>query len=93
MNKLVTIGMTALMAAGFAGAQDDVVMVGQAPANNASGTEVTGEIALVSAYVWRGQVLPGPVARRNRQAVQFWWPRSVDHSRCDTYSRWLCRTS
>ncbi|MEE9369300.1 MAG: TorF family putative porin [Pontiella sp.] len=57
MNKLMTIGMTAVMAAGIAGAQNDVVMVGQAPSNDKSITEVTGEIALVSAYVWRGQVL------------------------------------
>ncbi len=58
MNKLMTIGMTAVMAAGIAGAQDDVVMVGQAPTTEAADvTEVTGEIALVSSYVWRGQVL------------------------------------
>ena len=59
MNKLMTIGMTAVMAAGIAGAQNDVVMVGQAPSTSggAATTEVTGEVALVSSYVWRGQVL------------------------------------
>jgi hypothetical protein len=33
-----------------------MVMVGQAPANDNSRPEVTAETALVSAYVWRGQV-------------------------------------
>ncbi len=56
MKKLMTMGMAAVMVAGFAVAQCDVVMVGQAPANNSSATEVTAEVALVSAHVWRGQV-------------------------------------
>ncbi len=56
MKKVMTIGMAALMAAGIAGAQEDVVMVGQAPANDDSRPEVTAEAALVSSYVWRGQV-------------------------------------
>jgi hypothetical protein len=57
MNKLMTVGMAAVFAAGFASAQDGVVMVGQAPAyNTASGPEATVEAALMSSYVWRGQV-------------------------------------
>ncbi|MEA2067866.1 MAG: TorF family putative porin [Verrucomicrobiota bacterium] len=57
MKKLMTIGMAAVMATGFASAQNDVVMVGQAPANDPAETKVTAEVALVSSYVWRGQVL------------------------------------
>lgn len=56
MKKVMTVGMAALMAAGIAGAQDDVVMVGQAPAVDRSRPEVTAEAALMSSYVWRGQV-------------------------------------
>jgi len=57
MNKLMTVGMVAVLAAGFANAQDDMVMVGQAPVAEQATTEVTAEAALVSSYVWRGQVL------------------------------------
>ncbi|MBT8045791.1 MAG: MipA/OmpV family protein [Pontiella sp.] len=56
MNKIMTIGMATLLVAGVAGAQSDVVMVGQAPADDPSIAKVTAEAALVSAYVWRGQV-------------------------------------
>jgi hypothetical protein len=56
MKKVIKVGVAALMAAGIAGAQDDMVMVGQAPANDASRPEVTVEAALMTAYVWRGQV-------------------------------------
>jgi hypothetical protein len=56
MNKVITVGMAALMVAGIAGAQDDVVMVGQAPVVDDSRAEITAEAALMSAYVWRGQV-------------------------------------
>lgn len=56
MNKLMTMGMAAVMVAGVAGAQDNVVMVGQAPVNTTSDPEVTVEAALVSSHVWRGQV-------------------------------------
>jgi len=56
MKKVMTVGMAALMAAGIAGAQDDVVMVGQAPAADRARPEVTAEAALMSSYVWRGQV-------------------------------------
>lgn len=56
MKKVMTVGMAALMVAGIAGAQDDMVMVGQAPVNDESRPEVTAEAALVTAYVWRGQV-------------------------------------
>lgn len=54
MKKLMTIGVAAVMAAGFAGAE---VMVNEAPAKDISQTEVSAEAALVSSYVWRGQVL------------------------------------
>ncbi len=56
MSKLMTIGMVTLLAAGFANAQSDMVMVGQAPANDSSVAKISAEAALVSAYVWRGQV-------------------------------------
>ena len=56
MKKVMTVGMAALMVAGIAGAQDDMVMVGQAPVNDRARPEVTVEAALVSSYVWRGQV-------------------------------------
>lgn len=55
MKKTMTVGMAVLMAAGIAGAQDDMVITGQAPASGPQ-TEVTAEAALVSSYVWRGQV-------------------------------------
>lgn len=56
MKKGMTVGMVALMVAGIAGAQDDMAIIGQAPANDRSRPEVTVEAALVTAYVWRGQV-------------------------------------
>ena len=64
MKKVITVGMAALMVAGMAGAQEDVtmvveeevVMIGQVPANDDSRPEVTTESALMSSYVWRGQV-------------------------------------
>ncbi len=56
MKKMMTIGLVAGFAAGFAGAQEDVVMVGQ-PTGNAAETTVTAEAALMSSYVWRGQVI------------------------------------
>ncbi len=55
MKKFLTVGMVAAMTAGIASAQNDVVMVGQAPAS--SEAEASVEAALVSSYVWRGQVL------------------------------------
>jgi uncharacterized protein (TIGR02001 family) len=55
MKKLATIGFTALMAAGIAGAQDDMVMTGMPPAASTE-PEVTAAAALFSSYVWRGQV-------------------------------------
>lgn len=55
MNKFMTIGVVAVMAAGFAGAQDALLIV-EEPATDASQTEVSAEAALVTAYVWRGQV-------------------------------------
>lgn len=56
MKKVIKVGIAALMAAGVAGAQDDMAIVGQAPVNDRSRPEVTVEAALVTAYVWRGQV-------------------------------------
>ena len=55
MKKFLTLGMIAAMSAGIASAQEEVVMVGQAPAS--SEAEASVEAALVSSYVWRGQVL------------------------------------
>ena len=55
MKKTLTFGIATLMIAGMAGAQDNV-MVGQAPENDPAQTKVTAEAALVSSYVWRGQV-------------------------------------
>ena len=55
MKKAMIIGMVAVLAAGTAIAQDDVVMVNQG-ASEASETQVTLEAALVSSHVWRGQV-------------------------------------
>jgi outer membrane scaffolding protein for murein synthesis (MipA/OmpV family) len=57
MNKAMKIGMAAVLVAGAAIAQDDVVMVGQMGESNASEVLTTAEIALVSSHVWRGQVL------------------------------------
>jgi outer membrane scaffolding protein for murein synthesis (MipA/OmpV family) len=56
MKKMMTIGLAAVLAAGVVSAQEGVVIVDQAPAGDASETLVTAELALVSAYVWRGQV-------------------------------------
>jgi hypothetical protein len=56
MNKVLSVGMAALMAAGFVQAQEDVVMVGSVPQNDPAETQVTIEGALVSSHVWRGQV-------------------------------------
>lgn len=56
MKKMITFSVATLMVAGIAGAQQDNVMVGQVPENDPAQTEVTAEVALVSSYVWRGQV-------------------------------------
>ena len=55
MNKVMTIGFSALMAAGVVSAQDDMVVTGMAPATQAE-PEVTAQADLMSSYVWRGQV-------------------------------------
>jgi hypothetical protein len=58
MNKIVTVGMVAALAVGIATAQDEVVMVDQTiVVEEVSTTEVTLETSLLSAYVWRGQVI------------------------------------
>lgn len=54
MKKFISLSMAAVFAAGFAVAQDEVVIIEQVPAQ--AEVEVTVENALVSAYVWRGQV-------------------------------------
>lgn len=56
MNKMMTVGFAALMVAGIAGAQDDMVMTGMPQGSADQGPEVTAEAALLSSYVWRGQV-------------------------------------
>jgi outer membrane scaffolding protein for murein synthesis (MipA/OmpV family) len=56
MNKMMTIGLVAVVAAGVASAENEVVMVGQAGGSDASQTKISTEVALVSSYVWRGQV-------------------------------------
>ncbi len=55
MKKVMTVGIAALMVAGIAGAQDDMVMTGMPPATP-NEPEVTAAAALLSSYVWRGQV-------------------------------------
>lgn len=56
MKKLMIVGMAAVFAAGFASAEDGVVMVGQAPSGNGDQAEATAEVALLSSHVWRGTV-------------------------------------
>lgn len=57
MKKFMMIGMVAAVAASVAQAQqNNVVMVGGDSGVNSSEPEITLEAALVSAYVWRGQV-------------------------------------
>jgi hypothetical protein len=56
MKKFMTLGLVAVMAAGGAMADDGVVIVDQTASGSSSPTEVTAEAALMSAYVWRGQV-------------------------------------
>lgn len=57
MNKVMTIGMAAVLAAGAAIAQNEVVMVDQMGGSDASIPKATAEIGLLSSHVWRGQVL------------------------------------
>jgi hypothetical protein len=56
MKKAMTIGLVAVLAAGGAIAQDGVVMVDQMGGSSSSEPLVTAELALLSSYVWRGQV-------------------------------------
>ncbi|VGO19862.1 TorF family putative porin [Pontiella sulfatireligans] len=56
MKKMMTIGLAAVFAAGFAGAQDDVVIIDQSVVVEPVETHVTAEVAVMSSYVWRGQV-------------------------------------
>ena len=57
MKKGFVIGMAAVIAAGSAMAQSDVVMVDQMGGPPPSEALFSAEAALVSAHVWRGQVL------------------------------------
>jgi hypothetical protein len=57
MNKVMTVGFAAAMVAGIAGAQNDMSVVGLPPANGSAEPEVSAAAALLSSYVWRGQVL------------------------------------
>jgi len=57
MKKFMTMGLVAAMAVATAGADDGVVMVDQTAGTDVVAAEVSAELALVSSYVWRGQVL------------------------------------
>lgn len=57
MKKSMIIGMVAVWAVGSAIAQNDVVMVNQMDSWGDPEVQSTVEAALVSSYVWRGQVL------------------------------------
>ncbi len=56
MKKTMMFGMVAVLVAGMASAQNEVVMVDQMENSKEFNPEVTVEMALVSSYVWRGQV-------------------------------------
>ncbi len=56
MKKAIIFGIVAVLSAGMAIAQDDVVMVGQMEDSAASEAQTSVEAALVSSHVWRGQV-------------------------------------
>lgn len=64
MKKAMVFGMVAMSVAGAAIAQNEVVMVNQMGGSEAFQPEVTVEAALLSSYVWRGQV------RNNDSVVQ-----------------------
>ena len=55
MKKVITIGFTALMAAGVVGAQESANVVGMPPASDKATPKISAEAAGLSAYVWRGQ--------------------------------------
>lgn len=56
MKKAMVFSMVVALATGAAVAQEGVVMVDQMGGGSSFEPEVTAEVALVSAYVWRGQV-------------------------------------
>jgi hypothetical protein len=56
VNKLFTVGLAAVFAAGFANAQNGVVMVEQVDVVNVEEAQSSVDVALVSSDVWRGQV-------------------------------------
>lgn len=55
MKKFMSISLAAVFVAGFAVAQDEVVIVGEME-NDPAEVQVSLESALMSSYVWRGQV-------------------------------------
>jgi len=69
MKKVMIVGVAALLVAGFAKAED-VVMVGQAPVQNAVETYATAEVGLLSSYVWRGQVLNNDTVVQPQVTIQ-----------------------
>lgn len=72
MKKFMVVSLAAVFAAGFAGAQNGVVMVGQAPSGSGSEAEVTAEVGLLSAHVWRGAVLNSdPVLQPQLSVAQY----------------------
>jgi hypothetical protein len=67
---MVTVGLVAALAAGVASAQEEVVIVDQTVVvEEASTTEVTLESSLLSAYVWRGQVINDGVVAQPQLTV------------------------
>lgn len=69
MKKIMTIGLVAALASSGALADEGVVMVDQSSAGAASTTEVSVDAALVSAYVWRGQVYNNDVVVQSQVTV------------------------
>lgn len=72
MNKGMMIGFAALMAAGIAGAQDGMVVVGAPPAESRVEPEVSIEAALMSSYVWRGQVYNNDAVMQPQITVSYY---------------------
>ena len=72
MNKVIMVGFAALAAAGIAGAQDDMSMVGLPPATSRVEPEVSVEAAALSSYVWRGQVLNNDIVVQPQMTVSYY---------------------
>lgn len=59
-------------------------------------TELGRPALLLQHHAWgfrSRSLLPGPVARRPRQALQLWRPGDMDPNRCLADWSWLCGTS